>query len=78
MKLYDYLPSGNSYKVRLMMAYLGLTYQHIGVDIIKGETQTEDFKAVNPVGQIPLLELSDGRRIECHCLFPRQRYALLA
>lgn len=63
MKLYDYLPSGNSYKVRLMMAYLGLKYQHIDLDIIKGETQTAVFKAVNPVGQIPLLELSDGRRI---------------
>ena len=63
MKLYDYLPSGNSYKVRLMMAYLGLTYEHVGLDIIKGETQTDGFKAVNPVGQIPLLELSDGRRI---------------
>lgn len=63
MKLYDYLPSGNSYKVRLMMSYLGLTYEHIGLDIIKGETQTDGFKAVNPVGQIPLLELSDGRRI---------------
>jgi len=63
MKLYDYLPSGNSYKVRLLMAYLGLTYEHIGVDIIKGETQLANFKAVNPAGQIPLLELSDGRRI---------------
>ena len=63
MKLYDYLPSGNSYKVRLLMAYLGLKYEHIGVDIIKGETQTADFKAVNPAAQIPLLELSDGRRI---------------
>ncbi len=63
MKLYDYLPSGNSYKVRLMMAYLGLPYEHIGIDIIKGETQTDSFKTVNPAAQIPLLELSDGRTI---------------
>lgn len=63
MKLYDYLPSGNSYKVRLMMAYLGLKYEHVGVDVVKGEAQTTNFKAVNPAAQIPLLELSDGRRI---------------
>lgn len=63
MKLYDYLPSGNSYKVRLLLSYLGLQYDWQGLDIIKGETQTANFKSINPVGQIPLLELSDGRRI---------------
>lgn len=63
MKLYDYLPSGNSYKVRLLLSYLGLSYDHILLDIHKGETQTDDYKSKNPVGQIPLLELGDGRRI---------------
>jgi len=63
MKLYDYLPSGNSYKVRLLLSYLDLGYNHIDLDIIKGETQSPDFKHKNPAGQIPLLELSDGRRI---------------
>lgn len=63
MKLYDYLPSGNSYKIRLLLAYLNLDYEWVSLDIIKGDTQTEDYKAKNPVGQIPLLELADGRRI---------------
>jgi glutathione S-transferase len=63
MKLYDYLPSGNSYKVRLLASYLGLSYEWINLNIIKGETQTDAFKGKNPVGQIPLLELNDGRRI---------------
>ncbi len=63
MKLYDYLPSGNSYKVRLLISYLGLNYEHVDINIIKGESQTDGFKSVNPAGQIPLLELSDGRRI---------------
>jgi len=63
MKLYDYLPSGNSYKVRLLMSYLGLNYEHVPVDIIGGETQTKAFKKINPAGQIPLLELDDGRRL---------------
>ncbi len=63
MKLYDYLPSGNSYKVRLILSYLGLNYTHIDMDIHQGDTHTESYKAKNPVGQIPLLELSDGRMI---------------
>jgi len=63
MKLYDYLPSGNSYKVRLLLSYLDIRYDWINLDIIKGDTQTGEYKSKNPVGQIPLLELDDGRRI---------------
>lgn len=63
MKLYDYLPSGNSYKVRLLLSYLGLKYTHIPIDIHNGETQTAEYLAMNPAGQIPLLQLDDGRRL---------------
>ena len=63
MKLYDYLPSGNSYKVRLLMSYLERGYTHVPIDIHKDETHTADFLAKNPAGQIPLLELDDGRVI---------------
>jgi glutathione S-transferase len=63
MKLYDYLPSGNSYKVRLLLSWLGETYEHIPVDIHKGETHTPEFLALNPAGQMPLLVLDDGRTI---------------
>ena len=63
MKLYDYLPSGNSYKIRLLLSYLGIPYTHVPIDIIKGETQTPAFLAMNPAGQIPLLQLGDGRTL---------------
>lgn len=63
MRLYDYLPSGNSYKVRWVMARLGLTYTHVDVDIHRGDTKTTEFLALNPAGQIPLLELDDGRTL---------------
>lgn len=63
MKLYDYLPSGNGYKVRLLLSYLGIDYDLVPVNIIKGESQTEAFKSKNPAGQIPLLELGDGRTL---------------
>ena len=63
MRLYDYLPSGNSYKVRWVLAYLGQAYTHMPVNIHKAETQTSDFLRLNPAGQIPLLELGDGRTL---------------
>ena len=63
MKLYDYLPSGNGYKARLLLSYLDIKYDFVPVNIIKGESQTEAFKSKNPAGQIPLLELGDGRTL---------------
>lgn len=63
MKLYDYLPSGNSYKVRLVLSYLGIAYTHVPIDIIKGETLTPTYLAMNPAGQIPVLQLGDGRTL---------------
>lgn len=61
--LYDYLPSGNGYKVRLLLTLLGLPYRLVQKDIIKGETRTPDFLALNPNGRIPLAVLEDGRRL---------------
>ena len=63
MKLYDYLPSGNSYKVRLVLSYLGIAYTHVTIDIIKGETLMPTYLAMNPAGQIPVLQLGDGRTL---------------
>ena len=63
MKLYDYLPSGNGYKVRLLLSYLDIKYDFVPVNILKGESQTEAFKSKNPAGQVPLLELGDGRTL---------------
>ncbi len=60
MKLYDYLPSGNGYKIRLILAHRGLRYDYVPVDIMSGETRTAGFLARNPNGRIPVLELDDG------------------
>jgi glutathione S-transferase len=61
--LYSMQLSGNSYKVRLLLARLGIVYRQIEVDMLKGETRTPAFLAKNPDGHIPLLELEDGRRL---------------
>ena len=61
--LYSMQLSGNSYKVRLLLARLGIVYRQVEVDILKGETRTPAFLAKNPDGHVPLLELEDGRRL---------------
>ena len=72
LKLYDFLPSGNSYKVRLLLSQLAIPYERIDVDILKGETRTPAFLAKNPNGRIPLLEitpqvyLSESNAIMCY------------
>ena len=60
LKLYDYLASGNAYKVRLLLHQLGIPFERIEMDIMKGETRTPAFLARNPNGRIPVLELEDG------------------
>lgn len=59
-KVYGDVISGNCYKVKLILELLGQLYQWVPVDILKGETQSEAFLALNPNGKIPVLELEDG------------------
>ncbi|AZF11812.1 MULTISPECIES: glutathione S-transferase family protein [unclassified Pseudomonas] len=59
-KVYGDYRSGNCYKVKLMLSLLGIPYQWIDIDILKGDTQTPEFLAKNPNGKIPVLELEDG------------------
>jgi glutathione S-transferase len=68
-RLYDYLPSGNGYKVRLVLKYLGLPYEVIEKDIKQGATRTPEFLAMNPNGRIPLLEIpKKGYLPESHAI----------
>ncbi len=61
LKLYDYPLSGNCYKVRLLLSMLGCNYERIAVDIMKNETLTSEFVALNPRGQVPVL--TDGEDV---------------
>ncbi len=60
MTLYDFLPSGNGYKVRLTLRWLEVPFEYVEVDILRGESRTPAFLARNPFGQIPVLDLGDG------------------
>ncbi|MCP4327143.1 MAG: glutathione S-transferase family protein [Alphaproteobacteria bacterium] len=58
--MYDFLDSGNGYKVRLLLSQLGIALQLIEIDVLTGETRTPEFLALNPNGRIPILVLDDG------------------
>ncbi len=61
LRLYDFLPSGNGYKIRLLLTQLGTPFERINLDITKGETRTPEFLSKNSSGKIPLLEIEQGR-----------------
>jgi glutathione S-transferase len=63
MRLFDYLDSGNGYKVRLLLAQLGQRYDWTELDIDSGETRTPEFLKRNPNGRIPTLALDDGTNL---------------
>ena len=56
MKLYNVAYSGNSYKVRLLLAQLGIPCEIVEVDILKGESRTAEFLKINPNGRTPVLD----------------------
>jgi glutathione S-transferase len=60
MRLYDYGPSQNCFKVRLLSAHLGLTLEIVPVSIFNGEAASPEFLARNPMGGVPTLETESG------------------
>ncbi|QBB69981.1 glutathione S-transferase family protein [Pseudolysobacter antarcticus] len=60
LKLYDYLPSQNAWKIRVLLAQLGLPYQQVLVSIFEGQGQTPEFLAMKSSGGVPVLEIAPG------------------
>jgi glutathione S-transferase len=60
LKLYGMTGSGNCYKPALLMHQLGLSFEWVEVDILRGESRTPEFLARNPNGKVPLLEITDN------------------
>ena len=61
LRLHDYLPSQNGYKVRLLLALLDLEYEALSVEIFQGDSRTPEFLEKNPGGAVPVLEIAPGR-----------------
>jgi glutathione S-transferase len=63
MKIHGDINSGNCLKVKWVCDRLGLPYEWIAVDTLKRETHTPQFLKLNGAGQVPVLELDDGRAL---------------
>jgi glutathione S-transferase len=58
--LYNFAPSGNGYKVALLLHQLAIPFEAVEVDANAGATRTAEFLALNPIGKIPTVVLDDG------------------
>ncbi|MHB1512336.1 MAG: glutathione S-transferase family protein [Acidiferrobacter sp.] len=63
MKLYDLERSGNCYKIRLLLAFLGRDYERVPVALDEGAQRNPEFLRLNPRGQIPVLITDEGEAI---------------
>ncbi len=65
MTLYGYWRSSSSWRVRIVLAYKRIEYRHVPVNLIRegGEQRSEEHQQRNPMKQIPVLELADGRML---------------
>jgi glutathione S-transferase len=59
--LYDSPVSGNCYKVRLLLAHLGLSYERRTVDVVDRSNRPAILGGLNPALRVPTLVLDDGR-----------------
>ncbi len=55
--------SGNCLKIRFVADLLGIPYEWRETSVLKGETRTPSFLALNPAGQVPVVVLPDGRTL---------------
>ena len=63
MRIFGDLVSGNCLKVKWTCDHLGLPYVWVDIDIMQGESRTSAYLEKNPFGQVPLIELDDGRHL---------------
>jgi len=63
MLIYGDTKSGNCLKVKWTADLLGIPYEWREVDVLRSETRTPQFLAMNPAGQVPTILLADGRSL---------------
>jgi maleylacetoacetate isomerase len=60
--LYDYFRSSAAYRVRIALNLKGVDYERRQIDLREGEQQSAEYRALNPQGLVPMLEI-DGHRL---------------
>ena len=63
LRIYGDTKSGNCLKVKWTAQRLGLAFDWVEIDILKAQSRTADFLALNPAGQVPAVVLADGRAL---------------
>jgi len=58
-ELYCFAQSGNSYKAALMLELCGADWTPRKVEFMQGETRTDEFRAINEMGEAPVLKHKD-------------------
>jgi glutathione S-transferase len=61
--LYNSPVSGNCYKVRLLLAHLGIPYERRTMDVVDRSNREEELGGLNPALRVPTLVLDDGRAL---------------
>ncbi len=60
--LYDYYRSSAAYRVRIALNMKGIDYEQRPVNLLESEQKSEVYRALNPQGFVPMLEI-DGHRL---------------
>ncbi len=60
---FDYLPSQNGWKVRQILRHLAIPHETRLVSIFEGEGQRPEYRAINPTGAVPAIQLEDGQAL---------------
>ena len=60
--LYDYYRSSAAYRVRIALNLKSVDYERRPVNLAEGEQKSEEYRALNPQGLVPMLEI-DGHRL---------------
>jgi len=63
LTLFDYPPSQNAWKVRLLLNHLALPHDTVTISIFEGEGRSEAFLRISPTGTVPAIQLDDGRTL---------------
>ena len=85
IRLYDYFRSSACYRVRIALNLKGIAYQAVDTSLVDGAHKTPEYRAKNPQGFVPMLEI-DGHRltqsvaiidyldayVEAHLFVPRE------
>ena len=61
LHLHEYLPSGNCYKVRLLLTQLGIPFERHEIQLRMSPETAREFQKISPLGRVPALVLEDGQ-----------------